>query len=224
LPLYHQLVTHTSPQKIEILEVQNGSIDLVINLDLKVALSLAGLFKVGFAAFAAYLAHKKQLLPVAAGYFGNKKLLELDKAKEQVLLENVGESVSKTAMEQHQKASTGGAKVDNVSKVIEQVSNLVTLHIVRGNDVKILALPEKAEAELVADSSTTSTPQDLRQAATTARNALNELPPGATQLLLDQYGTFRLEGDEREASPDASVSVKKPPQGSARKKRALDME
>ena len=48
LPLYHQLLKSEPPEDIQIVEVQNGSIDFIINLDVNVGMDLADLFKLGF--------------------------------------------------------------------------------------------------------------------------------------------------------------------------------
>jgi len=46
LPVYHQLLKSDPPKDIEIVEVQNGSIDFVVNLNIDVALNMVDLFKV----------------------------------------------------------------------------------------------------------------------------------------------------------------------------------
>lgn len=190
LPLYHQLVTNESPTQIEILEVQNGSIDFVINLDVNVALDLAELFKIGLIAYGAYLAQKKLLLPITAGYFGNQKLKELDEQREKVLLENIGEAVANKAREQHENAKPGSSGVDNAKKVITMVRDLVTSHIVRGNDVKILALPSSVSSDTNDDSGASVSPlqKELSEASANAKAALRGLPEGSTILLLQEYG------------------------------------
>ena len=48
LPIYHSLIKSESPQDIQIVEIQNGSIDFIVNLNVDVALNLVQLFKVGF--------------------------------------------------------------------------------------------------------------------------------------------------------------------------------
>jgi hypothetical protein len=203
LPLYHQLVTNSSPAQIEILEVQNGSIDFVVNLDVKVALDLAELFKIGLIAYGSYLAQKKLLLPIAAGYFGNAKLKELDEEKEKVLLENIGEAVANKASEQHADCNPGSSGVDNPEKVVSMIRDLVTAHIVRGNDVKILALPEDSKAG--EGSSISPIQKELSDASANARAALRELPEGSTTLLLKEYGEILPSDSGTEASDKHKV-------------------
>ena len=188
LPLYHQLVTRSSPEDISLLAVQNGSIDVVLNLDVKVALGLADLFRIGFVAYLAYLAHKKQLLPIAAGYFGNRKLKELDEQKEKVLLDNIGDAVADAARKQHEAATGPNASPDNPDKVIEVVRNLVTAHIIRGNDVKILALPDTHGGAKADDVGAASDEQkELAEASRNARAAIRELPEETRSMLLERY-------------------------------------
>lgn len=51
LPIYHQILKSSSPEGIEIVTIQNGSIDFVVNFDFNIALDLVELFKVGFKMF-----------------------------------------------------------------------------------------------------------------------------------------------------------------------------
>ena len=145
LPIYHQLLKSESPRDIAIVEVQNGSIDLIVNLDVEVAVNLAELFKVGFAVFAAYPSYKKMTRPIIDSYRGNKKLIAQEEQREKLMLDNIGEAVRAEVSEQHKIAKKADSKVDGtaIPKKIEQVANLVTAHIVQGNDVRLLALPER---------------------------------------------------------------------------------
>ena len=95
LPIYHQLVKSDSPRDIRIVEIQNGSIDCVVNLDLNVALDLVELFKLGFQVFAAYLSYKHVTRPIIDSYHGNKKLINQEKEREGLLLENIGTVVQR---------------------------------------------------------------------------------------------------------------------------------
>jgi len=211
LPQYHKLVTGTSPEDVDIVAVQNGSIDMVVNLDVKVAVDLADLFKYGLLAFAAYLAHKKQLLPMIAGYRNNPRLLELDKKKDELLLENIGHAVETEARAQFEKVpKRQGSAPDNPELVIEQVTRMVTSHIVKGNDVKLLALPVSSESnKVVADRPEVA--RELSKAATDARQALRALPAGELTPLLECYGNT----DENiSAMPNAQV-----PRSKAKKKQ-----
>jgi len=141
--LYHQILKSTSPGDIEILEVQNGSIDIIINLDLNIALDLVELFKIGFKCYLAYLSYKKILRPIVETYLGNKKLEASEAEREKNLLENIGDAIKNKIREQHKKAIVTDQHIDkNIDKKVEQVSRLVTSHIINGNDIKLLSIPE----------------------------------------------------------------------------------
>jgi hypothetical protein len=196
LPQYHQLVTGKSPSGVEIVAVQNGSIDVVVNLDVNVAVDLAQLFKIGFLAFAAYLLHKKNLQPMIAGYRNNPKLLAIDKQKDELLLENIGQEVEAEARAQFDRAPKElGSSPDNPDIVITQVTRLVTSHIIKGNDVKILALP----ADSPASKDGAAPAGGLMNAATEARKVLRQLPPGEITPLLTYYADV-------ENAPDSTES------------------
>jgi len=127
-----------SPEDIEILEIQNGSIDIIINIDLDIALDLVEVFKIGFKCFLAYLSYKKMILPIANTYLGNKKLIDSEKEREAELLSNIEIAVKGEIEKQHEAAINVDNKIEkNSDKKIEQISKLVTSHIINGNDIRV---------------------------------------------------------------------------------------
>ena len=204
LQLYHQLLVNEPPADIEIIEVQNGSIDFVLSLDAKVAFNLADLFRVGFIAYAAYLAQKTLMLPIVEGYFGSKKLLELDKQRDEALLENIEVAISEQAKIQHE---NGGAKPENPEKVIEQVTKVITSHIVRGNDAKLLALPPSGGSAKDSDGNTVK--KSLSDASTKARTAALGLPESYFTQMLLTYGEIDDADNQSTSKKTPIVSTKK---------------
>ncbi len=194
LPIYHQLLKSESPQDIQIVEIQNGSIDFVVNLNVDVALDLVQLFKVGFHVFAAYLSYKKMIKPIIDSYYGNKKLISQEEEREKFLLENIGTAITEQIEEQHKKAKKADKTVDGtaVPKKVEQVANLITSHIVRGNDMKLLALPE-AEQTKEGEKKLPDEKDALRERSITARRQLRDLTPEVRQKLLEAYGKIKEE-------------------------------
>jgi hypothetical protein len=196
LPIYHQLLKSESPKDIQIVEIQNGSIDFVVNLNVDVALDLVELFKVGFQVFAAYLSYKKMIKPIIDSYHGNKKLISQEEEREKLLLENIGTAINQQIEEQHKKAKKADKAVDGtaVSKKVEQVANLITSHIVKGNDMKLLALPEaeetKKEGKKLPDEKDV-----LRERSIAARRQLRDLTPEVQQKLLEAYGKIKEEAE-----------------------------
>lgn len=190
LPIYHQLLKSDPPEDISLLEVQNGSIDLIVNLDVDVAIDLAELFKVGFKVFAAYLSYKKILKPIIESYHGNKKLIADEVTRETLMLENIGEAVKVEIQNQHKRSKKTDKKIDTaaVAKKVEQVASLVTSHIVKGNDVKVLALPEATVTAPSPDGKVSDIRSELREKSSEARRALREIPAEAKQQLLLTYG------------------------------------
>jgi hypothetical protein len=189
LPIYHQLITSESPEDIKILEVQNGSIDIVVNMNMDVALDLVELFKVGFHVFAAYLSYKKMIKPIIDSYYGNKLLINQEEEREKLLLENIGAAIHQQIELQHERAIKSDKQVDKtaIAKKIEQVTNLISSHIVNGNDLKLLALPESNEPTSGVNKE--SDEKDaLRKKSQIARSELRNITPEARQKLLGLYG------------------------------------
>ncbi|HEC64782.1 MAG TPA: hypothetical protein ENI23_05790 [bacterium] len=197
LPLYHQLLKSESPEDIQIIEVQNGSIDFVINLNLDVALNLVDLFKIGFHVFAAYLGYKKMAKPFIDSYYGNKKLIKQEEEREKELLDNIGTAIQSEINKQHKKARKADKKVNDtaVAKKVEQVTKLITSHIVKGNDIKLLALPEKGEVK-DGEEALPDEREALRERSMIARHQLSLLPVKEQQKLLQEYGQINEEPEE----------------------------
>lgn len=193
LPVYHQLLKSESPRDIQIVEIQNGSIDFIVNLNVDVALDLVELFKVGFQVFAAYLSYKKMIKPIIDSYHGNKKLISQEEEREKLLLENIGTAIHQQIEEQHEKAKKVDKAVDGtaISKKVEQVTNLITSHIVKGNDLKLLAMPEEEgneeNSERFSDEKNA-----LREQSMAARQQLRSIPTEDRLKLLEAYGEIEV--------------------------------
>lgn len=190
LPVYHQLIKSSSPEDIRIVEVQNGSINLIINLDVDVAIDLAEIFKIGFQVFVAYLSYKKMIKPIVDSFNGNKKLISSEHTRETMLLDNIGEAVRGAISDQHKHAKKYDAKVDGtaIQKKIDLVTKMITTHIVQGNDILILALPEQIGQTDEETAQVQKLTDDLRTESTAARRSLREIPKEAHQKLLEAYG------------------------------------
>lgn len=194
LPIYHQLLKSESPKDIQIVEIQNGSIDFVVNMNVDVALDLVELFKVGFQVFAAYLSYKKMIKPIIDSYHGNKLLISQEEEREKLLLENIGTAIHQQIESQHKKAKKVDKDVDGTAilKKVEQVTNLIASHIVKGNDLKLLALPKKEEAN-EEDIKLLDEKNELREQSIAARRQLRQITPEARQKLLEAYGKLKEE-------------------------------
>ncbi len=194
LPLYHLILSSTSPKDIEIIEVQNSSVDLIIAFDVNIALDLVELFKVGFKCYAAYLSYKKIVAPITDAYFGNKKLLKSEKAREDELLNNIAIAISSKIEEQHKIAIKSDKKIDkNINVKVNQVTNLITSHIIKGNDLKLLTFPESDDEE---NKKNLESKRELQAKSSEVRTAIKELPPAELKKLLKQYGEIKEESKE----------------------------
>lgn len=188
LPLYHRLLKSQSPADVELVEVQNGSIDLIVNLDIKVAINLAEIFKIGFEVFAGYVAYKKLVLPITATYRGNRELLAGEKDREKQLLDNIGHAVKIAIEAQHKAALKTDRAIEktSVAKKVQEVAGLVTSHIVHGNDFRLLALPPSDDEDVSAEEAKQFR-QQLAEKSLAARRALSELPDADKIKLIEMY-------------------------------------
>ncbi|NHM08341.1 hypothetical protein G4D82_14020 [Flavobacterium sp. CYK-4] len=139
--LYQQVVTDETPKAFEIIEVEQGSIEVIINLSFEVAEKLLDVFTAGMSSYSAYLAYKTIVKENLSKTFnGNSELLELEEKREKLMLQNVKETVRKELKKQAKKD-----KKEAQEKKIEEITRLLTEHIIKGNTVKLLSAPEEKE-------------------------------------------------------------------------------
>ena len=190
LPIYHQILSSSSPSDIKIVEIQNSSIDVMISFDVNIALNLVEVFKVGFKCYAAYLSYKKIIAPIVDAYFGNQKLLKSEKAREEELLNNISLAIEDTIKKQHSEALKKDKKIEkDIDKKVEHVTNLITSHIIKGNDIKLLTYPNSENEEL--NEQRRNSKKELQLKSSEVRIAIKELPEAELTKLLEQYGEIK---------------------------------
>lgn len=194
LLIYHTLLKPESPKEISLVEIQNGSIDVVFNIDFDIAIDLTELIKTGLKVYGAYLLYKsKTAKEIIASYMGNKKLIAMEVEREKLMLDNINKSIKLKALEQHKenlKSDSPPSKTE-AEKKANEVAKVITDHIVKGNEVKLLTPPEP-EVENEPDIST-----ELRMETATVRERWKKLDAKEKQLLLDKY-TIKDEEEKKE--------------------------
>jgi len=184
LTVYHQLLTSKSPEEISLIEIQNGSIDVIFNIDFDIAVDLTELIKTGLKVYGAYLLYKsKTAKEIIASYMGNPKLLKQENEREKLMLENIKESIAAKALEQHRERLKSDKKIDktSINVKVEEVSSVITDHIIKGNELRLLTPPE-SEEEDEADISV-----ELRDVTATVRERFKKLNETEKQFLLTKY-------------------------------------
>lgn len=187
LLVYHTLLTSDSPKEIELVEIQNGSIDVIFNINFDIAIDLTELVKTGLKVYGAYLLYKsKTAKAIIDSYMGNTKLIKQEKEREKLMLENIKESISAKAIEQHKNRIKVDKKIEKTSieVKVEEISSVITDHIIKGNELKLLTPPKVANEE--DDDTDVST--ELRDETAKVREVFKKLSPEDKKLLLDKYG------------------------------------
>ncbi len=184
LLIYHTILKSESPDDISLVEIQNGSIDVLFNFDFDIAVDLTELIKTGLKVYAAYLLYKsKRAREIIDSYMGNKKLIAMEKEREILMLDNIKESIAQKALEQHMEKIKADKKIDKtgVEKKIDEISSVITDHIIKGNEVKLLT-PHKPEEGQEMDLS-----KKLREETALVRERFKQLNTKDKKLLLDKY-------------------------------------
>lgn len=182
LLIYHQLLTSEASKDIEIVEVQNGSINVLVNIDLDIAVDLVELIKLGFKVFGGYLLYKSKAKEIIATYFGDKVLIAQEKKREDAMLENIHKAIEAKILEQNKAAKKDDKAIDGTAiKVkVKDVADILSEHIVKGNDIKLLTAPEEYE-ELEEEA------EEIRLTSISNRRALKELPKEDRVKLIEKY-------------------------------------
>ena len=189
LLIYHTLLKSDPPKDIDLVEIQNGSIDVVCNLDFNISIDLTKIFLTGLKVYGAYLLYKsKTAKEIIASYMGNKKLISMEKDREKLMLSNIQSAIKEEILEQHKANLKSDKKIntDGIEKKIDEVSKVVTEHIVKGNEIKLLTYgpveensDEEQDVEQLAD--------NLRESTSVVRERFNQLDSEDKQLLIDTY-------------------------------------
>lgn len=144
--IYQQIISDDAPKGFEIVEIDQGSIEVVLNLAFEVANKLLELFKTGFEVYGAYLLYKTTVLEIIKSYRGNEDLIKGEEDREKLLLENVRKAIKDEVTKQSKKAKAKNQEA--MEKKINEVTKLLTDHIVKGNSVKLLSAPTDKEEEV----------------------------------------------------------------------------
>lgn len=189
LTVYHRLLKSDSPEEIALVEIQNGSIDVVFNIDVDVAVDLVELLKIALKAYGMYLLYKSRLAKeIIESYLGNKDLIAQEEEREALMLGNIKESVKKKIKEQHKEKLKQDKDIDKTSLDVKvnDVADTITDHVIRGNEVRLLSeISQETDEESDGDSTDLST--ELREETSTVRERFKKISEEDKQLLLDKY-------------------------------------
>ncbi|MBZ3935812.1 hypothetical protein [Methanimicrococcus blatticola] len=167
---YNSLLRSECPEDISLVEIQNGSVDVIFETEPEIAADLAESVKVGLTAFGAYLARKSMTKDIIESYLGNEKLIRLEKQIDELMLDNVKESVAGKIEEQYTTAiRNGGGTSVFVDEKINEISMVLTEHIIRGNELKLLT-PLGTDSE-----SGITISEDLRRKSVLVQKRLRQL-------------------------------------------------
>jgi hypothetical protein len=186
LYLYHQLVSSKIPKDIELVNIQNGSLDVILNIDIDIAMNFTDIVKYGLIAFNGYLLYKMRVHEIVETYFGNKKLIDSEKERESELLENIGGTIKNKLLEQHNsfKKKDKDISGESIDKKIDEVSKVLSEHIVKGNDIKFLVHFDDSDETF---KESRKLIDETKKASIDARNRLKKLALEDKKLLIERY-------------------------------------
>ena len=129
-----------------------------------------------------YKLKKEEIL---SGFPGNKKLHDLEKKAESLLLDGIKEEIEAKIRELHKlrKSQDRNISAAGIDAAVPRISRLLTDQIIKGNEVKLLTPPKPIEGEDVQ-------PEDgneLKEQAKQIRKLRKQLSPSDTKLLTAKY-------------------------------------
>ena len=147
---------------------------------------LTELLKTGLKVYGAYLLYKsKTAKEIILSYMGNVKLIKQEKEREKLMLENIKDSIYQTALDQHKRRLKVDKNIDKtaIEVKLEEVSSVITDHIIKGNELKLLTAPkDEEEEEDVKDLGS-----ELREETAIVRERFKKLEPAEKQFLIEKY-------------------------------------
>jgi hypothetical protein len=177
--IFTQLMTSEPYKDIEIVSVHDGSVDFLFNFNIDLSIDLSEIIKYGLIALGGYFAYLKKTKEITDTYQGNEELIDMEKKRKELLLENVFLSISKKMREIHQSRMDEDKKINNeaIEKKTETVSKIITEHLVEGNEIKLLS---SGEIE-------TTISQDLKTQSQIVRNGFKSIDNEELRLLVDKH-------------------------------------
>ncbi|MCB0698991.1 MAG: hypothetical protein H6551_13070 [Chitinophagales bacterium] len=139
LRMFYEIQNKNTPEDFEIIAVNQGSIDIILNLDLDIINSLIDLFKAGIEAYAAYLLYKSKVFEIVKSYGNNQKLIDSEKVREEELLNNI-ELIVKEEIDK--KVSRKDSQIESIEKKLDYLTEFVVDNVVKGNNVSAIAPPD----------------------------------------------------------------------------------
>lgn len=203
LPLYHRLTTGESSKEVKLVSVQNGCIDVIVNLDFDVALNLNQLFDTAIKCYFAYLTYKETLKTRIGGQVIEIENEEVKEAEEKLL-----EAHKKTIYTETRKCIEDQihtkAKSENNVKSIASITDAVTTHVVKGNQYEILSLPHHEDEE--EDEGSNKNEETIRESNKMSSELLevyNKLDEKEKQFLIEHH-----EKEIKSLTSDSTASKK----------------
>ena len=139
ISVYMQLIHSDSPEDIKISSIEEGSFEIILNINWDIALNLTEIIKTGLYVFGGYLSYIKIAEPLIKTYMGNKQLLEGEDVRKKQMLDNVKESIKNKLLEQYNKFKiTNNIECEALDKKIDFISNVFSNHIIKGNSIKLI--------------------------------------------------------------------------------------
>jgi hypothetical protein len=182
IKIYYQLLKSESPEDVDITSIHDGTLDIIFNIDLSIAIDLTEIVKCGLIVFGGYLTYLKTAKPIIDTYLGNKKLIENEQERKKLLLENIHDSIFGRIKEQHEKKAKVDQKLnkESIDKKIEEVTKIITEHLVEGNELKLLSTNNENAKELK---------DEVKQKSQLVKNQYKSISSDEMKFLEDKYSS-----------------------------------
>jgi hypothetical protein len=190
IKIYYQLLQSESPGDIDITSIHDGTLDIIFNINLDIAIDLTEIVKYGLVALGGYLTYLKTAKPIIDSYLGNKKLIDNEHERKKLLLENIHDSVSSLIKKQHEEKVKIDQKInkESVDKKIEEVTRIITEHLIEGNELKLLSGNDNKAKELK---------DEVKEKSQLVKNQYKNIGHDEIKFLTDKYSLK----DENEQVP-----------------------
>ena len=185
LQKFHELVTSVPPEETSIAQIQSGSIDVIIKIDIKIAFDFTKLVKEALATYRSYLEFKSSRKDIAKTFSANSKLIEVEREMEEIMFESIRQEIEHRIKRIHQERLKDDQNItrEAIDGKIKAISATIIDHLVKDNEIKLLNAPQNKDKQ----DGEEDVSKELRDEMATVRGLLKKLSREDRILLLEKY-------------------------------------
>lgn len=186
LNFYQRLIRNSPPKDARLLEIQEGSIDVLFAVDVDLAQCIRDLALVGLTAFGIYLRNRSTKNQTEPSPLRTDRIIELENELSKAYLAEVRNAVRAKLEQQHQEARNRDPNIreEGLDSMYNDITLRFTDHIINGNEIKLIAPPPSEDGHESDSEDRFSETRELREKTLEINDLARSLTPNQRRLLI----------------------------------------